>query len=649
MRTIKDNKPEEMEEARARFAEIASSRMDVRKILTVLGLTPRVFALAWRITPWQILLLILLRALDALMPIVQLWLGKLLIDSIIAYVAHPSGSRGMAFIFGIVGAHGALAVLSNALMQLHVYVQDNVGRRLALHSEFLLREKTLDLDLAMLENPKFHDQYQRASLGAGSKPLSLVNEAMNVVQNAITLISLGAVFLAFKWPIAVILAATAVPNVYVLLKYSQKSYEVQRVRTHDGRRAVYHASLLAVPQSFKEIKILQIGRLLLENFRQFRWREFREDRTLLRRRQIEGLVTGVVATSAYYGAYVYIVYEALRGHISIGDVAFYSGAFARCQGAIKALVMAVPHAHGTNVYVRDFLELQQVQPELVKTSGTAPVVRPVRTIEFRNVSFRYPRTESWVLKDVNLTFRQGERIGLIGENGAGKTTLVKLLCRLYDPTEGSITVNGVDLRELSLEKWHESIGVIFQDFVTYMDRVRDNIGYGQVDQMDNLPRIIEAAKRGQADAFIRALPGGYETILGREFAKGEWLSGGQMQRLALSRLFMRDADVLILDEPTFALDPRTEYEIYETFNKHCDGRIALLISHRFSTIRVADRIIVLSNRVVEDGTHDDLVHLGGVYAELFDIQSRTLWRDTEGKRLVTGRMRSEPLCTEQTT
>jgi ATP-binding cassette subfamily B protein len=274
------------------------------------------------------------------------------------------------------------------------------------------------------------------------------------------------------------------------------------------------------------------------------------------------------------------------------------------------------------VYIRDYFDLQQAEPEMVRAMGTNAVRRPIQAIEFRSVSFRYPRTDKWVLKDINLTFRRGERIGLVGENGAGKTSLVKLLCRLYDPTEGAICVDGVDLRELEIDKWHETIGVIFQDFVTYADRVRDNIGYGQVEELDNLPRIVEAAKKGQAHDFIQKMPEGYETMLGREFARGEWLSGGQLQRLALSRLFMRDADVLILDEPTFALDPRSEYDIYETCNEHCVGKISLLISHRFSTMRIADRIIVLGGQVLEEGTHGDLVRLGGRYAQLYEIQSR---------------------------
>lgn len=632
-----ENEFEDTKQASARFSDIVAGRMNLKRALAVLGLTPKVFRLAWRITPWHISLLLVLRALSSLAPIVQLWLGKMLIDSIVAVVADSPSSASMRFIFAIVGAHGLLALFSHALGQVQAYVQDYVGRRLSLFSDFLLRGKALDLDLAMIENSKFHDQYMRASLAVGSRPLRLVNEAMNVVENAITLVSLGAVFLAFKWPITAILVITTIPSVYVLLKYSQKSYEVQRARTHDSRRAAYHASLLGMPHSFKEIKILQIGRRLLNNYKQFKWQEFREDRRLLRKRQIEGFLTGALATLAYYGAYVYIVYEALRGNITIGDVAFYSGAFSRCQNAIKSLVTVVPNTHDINVYIKDFFDLRRAEPELVKTSGTTPICRPIQTIELRHVSFRYPRTEECVLKDINLTFRRGERIGLVGENGAGKTTLVKLLCRLYDPTDGAIYVDGVDLRELEIGKWHQSVGVIFQDFVTYLDKVRDNIGYGQADQLDNLPRIVEASRKGQADAFIRKLSEGYETILGREFTGGEWLSGGQMQRLALARLFMRDADVFVLDEPTFALDPRSEYEIYETFNEHCDGKISFLISHRFSTMRIAERIVVLSGQVLEDGTHEDLMRLGGRYAELFEIQSKALRRDSNGRTLLASR------------
>ena len=633
----KDTKPECKAAIAADAATIMADRLNWKKALAVLGLTPKVFRLVWQITPLHIGLLLVLRAMTALVPIVQLWLGKVLIDAIIAVV---SGTPRMSFVFMIVAIHGLLGLLGSAVGQVQAYVQDYVGRRLALYSDFLLREKVLGLDLAMLENSTFYDQYMRASAGAGSRPLNLVNEAMSVIESSVTLLSLGAVFLVLKWPITVILIVTTIPSVYVLLKFSQKSYDIQRARTQEGRRAAYHATLLSMPQSYKEVKILQIGGRLLHAYRQFKWREFREDRSLLRKRQAEGFLTGAVATLAYYGAYVYIVYEASRGHITVGDVAFYSGAFSRCQTAVRALISVVPNTYDINVYLKDFFDLQRAEPELVKTSGTECLPRPITSIEFRNVSFRYPRTDKWVLRNINLTFRSGERIGLVGENGAGKTTFVKLLCRLYDPTEGAIYVNGIDLREFPIERWHESIGVIFQDFVTYLSKIRENIGYGQVDAMEDLSQIIAAAEKGRADAFIRKLPEGYETVLGREFSGGEWLSGGQMQRLALSRLFMRKADVFILDEPTFALDPRSEYEIYETFDAHCAGKIGFLISHRFSTMRIAERIVVLNGQVLEDGTHAELMRLGGVYADLFEIQSKALRRDTDRgfRRTGTGKI-----------
>jgi ATP-binding cassette subfamily B protein len=408
--------------------------MSLRKALTVLRLTPRVCRLVWRITPGPISLLLLMRASNSLMPVAQLWLGKVLIDSIVAAIAGAPSAPGALFIFGVVSAHELLAMCSNAILQIQAYTQDYVGRRLSLFSDFLLRDKTLALDLAMIENPAFHDQYMRASAGAGARSVSLVNELMSVVESTITLVSLGAVFLAFKWPITVLLVITTVPNVYVLLKYSQKGYEVQRARTGDRRWAAYHASLLALPQSFKEVRVLQIGAHLLDHYKQFKWREFREDRLLLKKRQTAGFFSGAVALVAYYLAYVYVVYEALKGNITVGDMTFYSGGFARCQNAIKSLVSVIPNTHDINVYLTDFFDLLQAKPEQIKTSGSQPVSRPVRAVEFRHVSFRYPRSEQWVLQDINLTFRQGEKVGLVGENGAGKTTFVKLLCRLYDPT-----------------------------------------------------------------------------------------------------------------------------------------------------------------------------------------------------------------------
>lgn len=617
------------------FSDIITAKVNVRRAWGVIKLTPRVIRLAWRITPWHIALMLFLKSVTALSPVAHLWLAKLLIDSIIAITTQAAGAPESSFIFALVGAHALLALATGGLGQIQGYVQHYVGRRLSLYSDFLLRDKALTLDLAMLENSEFHDKFQRASKGAGSRPLSLINEVMKVVENLVTLVSLGTIFLALKWPITAILVITTIPNVYVMLKYSQKSYDAIRNRTHDSRWALYHATLMFMPTSFKEIKILQIGPKLLGMYKRFKQREFREDREILKKRQIASYLTSAAATAAYYGAYVYIVYETLNGNITVGGLSFFAGAFSRCQSSIKSLITVVPTTHDINVYIKDFFDLQHVEPELVKSSGAEPIRHPIQSIVFENVSFRYPRTESWVLRHINLSFKLGERIGLVGENGAGKTTFVKLLCRLYDPTEGTIYVNGVDLRDIDIEAWHAAIGVVFQDFVTYMGKIRDNIGYGQIDQLDNLPQIMAAARKGRADSFIQKLPEGYDTMMGREFARGTQLSGGQKQRLALARLFMRDADILILDEPTFALDPRTEYEIYETCHKHCNGKISLLISHRFSTMRIADRIIVLDKgQVLEDGSHEELMLVNGQYAELYRIQSKAVMRDANDETAV---------------
>ncbi len=611
----------------ATFSRIVAERMNLARMWAVLKLTPKVFGMVWKVAPASIGLMLALRVLTSVVPIAQLWLGKVLIDSLVAIVTMASSAPSAALVFLVAGAMAVTTLCLLGITHVQGYIQSYVGRQLSLYSDFLLREKVLGLDLATLERPEFHNQYARAADAAGSKPLVLVNLSMMVIESLITLLSLGVVFLALEWPITVILVATTLPNAYVSLKYSQKAYDLTRARTHDNRWAMYHASLLFRPEGFKETKILQIAEYLLDVYKQFRKQLVREDMALLRRRQTEALLSGTAATLAYYSAYIYIVYRALEGSITIGEVSFFAGAFSRCQNATNSLVDSFPTAHDVNVYLTDFYRLQDAEPELIRSVGHASVCRPIRTVEFRAVSFRYPRTDKWVLKDLNLTLKYGERVGLVGENGAGKSSLVKLLCRLYEPTEGAIYVDGVDLRELQIEQWHRAIGVIFQDFVTFADRVRDNIGYGQFDRRDNLPQIMEAARKGQADDFIRRLPQGYETLLGREFDRGEWLSGGQLQRLALARLFMRDADVLILDEPTFALDPRAEYEVYETCREHCDDKISLFVSHRFSTMRITDRIAVLqAGQIIEDGTHEDLMRDRGQYAELFELQSKSFLR-----------------------
>jgi ATP-binding cassette subfamily B protein len=384
----------------------------------------------------------------------------------------------------------------------------------------------------------------------------------------------------------------------------------------------YLEHLLTVDHSAKEIKLFGLGEPLLKRYQEFFWKFYREDTNLARRRSVISVLWGLLASASYYGAYAWIVWRTVSGTITIGDMTFYLTLFRQSQATFQGIFYNTGQLYESGLFLQNLFGFLSLAPQMISGKGRK-VPRPItRGIEFRDVSFRYPDREEWALKDVNLTVLPGEKIALVGANGAGKTTLIKLLTRLYDPTEGQILLDGVDLREYDLDDLRECIGVIFQDFVRYQVSARENIGFGQIAELANEPRILSASERGGADEVIERLPKGYDTVLGRWFEKGAELSGGQWQKIALGRAFMRDSEVLVLDEPTAALDAEREYEIFQRFRELTAGRIAFLISHRFSTVRMADRIVVIEGgQLTELGTHHELLELDGTYARLFNMQA----------------------------
>ena len=439
----------------------------------------------------------------------------------------------------------------------------------------------------------------------------------------ITLVSLVILLVGFSPWLAVLVILAAIPNFLSNSRFAEMSFRALTRRAPEARLLRYIETLLTSNESIKEVKLFGLGEALKARYLNLSTQFMEEDRIIARKNTFASLAWGMLSNLAYYGSYIWVIIRTIAQEVTLGDMTMFLSVFRQSQQAVQQLLRNFSSLYENNLYLDNLVEFLKVEPALVSVKNGIIAPIPIeKGIRFENVSFRYPGSEKMVLQNINLFINAGESIALVGLNGAGKTTLIKLLTRLYDPTEGRITIDGIDLREIDLKSLHQRFGVIFQDFVRYQFSVRENIGFGQIEDLDNQSRIDMAADRGGADEVIAELPDGYDTVLGRRWNRGHELSGGQWQKIALSRAFMRKAEVLILDEPTSALDAEAEYQIFLRFRELMEGRIAVLISHRFSTVRMADRIVVLSEgRIVELGSHLELMGHNQAYAHLFNLQA----------------------------
>jgi ATP-binding cassette subfamily B protein len=444
-----------------------------------------------------------------------------------------------------------------------------------------------------------------------------------MAQQVITLISLIALLLRFSVWLAIIVFLTAIPSFLSQSQYAEAAFRAVSRRAPESRLLNYLEMLLTGNEYVKEVKLFGLGESLLKRYQTLFTQFYLEDRAIAKKRTIAGLGWGLLSSMAYYGSYAWIVLRTIIGMITLGDMSMFLSIFRQSQRSIQSLLDNLNSLYESNLFLDNLLTFLELEPVLPKAKDGLIVPAPIKQgIRFQNVSFAYPGSDHLVLKDINLHIQPGERIALVGLNGAGKTTLIKLLTRLYDPTEGHIFLDGVDLRQYDLGSLHQRFGVIFQDFVRYQFTVKENIGFGQIDELEDLDRIKLAADRGGAIDVINELPDGYETMLGRRWERGQELSGGEWQKIALSRAFMRNAEVLVLDEPTSALDAEAEYEVFKRFDELMGDRIGVLISHRFSTVRMADRIVMLQDgKIHELGSHESLLSRNGVYAHLFNLQA----------------------------
>jgi len=513
-------------------------------------------------------------------------------------------------------------VLSDVLGRTVSLLDSLLSDRFSTATSLRLMEHAAELDLEDFEDSELQDSLERARRQAAGR-MSLLGQLFGQAQDIVTIISFAAGLFVYAPWLIVLMAIALVPAFIGEAHFNQRSYSLNFARTPERRELDYVRQTGASVETAKEVKIFGLNAFLIERYRRLATSFYEANRSLaLRRASVGGALTAI-GTSAYYVAYAYIVWRTLHGEFSIGDLTFLSGSFRRLRNLLEDLLMGFSSVAGQALYLDDLFSFFEIRPEITSPPDALPFPEPIRQgFVFDDVGFRYPGAERWAVRHLRFTLRAGEVLALVGENGAGKTTLVKLLARLYDPDEGRILLDGRDLREYDLRALRANIGVIFQDFVRYHLTAGENIAVGRIEARDDRLRIVEAARRSLADEVIGKLPHGYDQVVGKRFRGGIDLSGGEWQKIAIARAYMRDAQLLILDEPTAALDARSEFEVFQRFKELSRDKTAVLISHRFSTVRMADRIVVLADGSIEAiGTHEELLREQGRYAELFELQA----------------------------
>ncbi len=586
--------------------------------------TPEAFQLVWTSSRSAAMVGVGLTLISALLPASQAWVGKLIIDSILnASRLGLDPAAGIRFVGPYLLLEFALVLIGSLTSQLRSLSDGILQSQLTNHINSLVIRKAISLDLQFFEDPIFYDTLQNARRRADTSALNIVNSTLQMVQQIITLISVVVLLVRFSPWLAIIVFLSAIPSFLSQSQYAERAFRAVSRRAPESRLLNYLETILTSNETVKEIKLFGLGEYLLKRYQVLFMKFYLEDRAIAQRRTIAGLGWGILSTLVFYGSYAWIVLRTISGLITLGDMTMFLSIFRQSQNSIRSLLDSLNRLYESNLFLDNLITYLELQPLLATPANGLRAPVPIQSgIEFRHVSFCYPGSDVYVLRDINLFIKPGERIALVGLNGAGKTTLIKLLTRLYDPTDGQVLLDGVDLREYDLASLHQLFGVVFQDFVRYQFSVRENIGFGQVDSLDDQARIQDAAERGGASSIIENMPQGIDTILGRRWEKGLELSGGQWQKIALARAFMRKTEILVLDEPTSALDAEAEYEVFQRFGELVKGRIAVLISHRFSTVRMADRIIVISaGKIIEQGSHAELIQLNGNYSRLFKLQA----------------------------
>lgn len=595
-------------------------QVTLKERLDALRMLPAFFKLVWDTNPWLTVANAVLRLIRAATPLAILYIGKIIIDQVVQL--HNGKSVDTHHLWWMVGIEFALAIGSDALGRVITLLDSLLGDLFSNHTSVRIMRHAATLDLDQFEDATFYDKLERARQQTSGRTV-LLSQVMSQVQDLITMGFLAAGLLVFNPWLILLLLVAILPAFLGESYFNDKTYALSRGQTPQRRELDYLRYLGASDDTAKEVKIFDLSDFIIDRFKTLSDKFYLDNKHLSIRRSVWGTVFALLGTAGYYGAYIFIIIRTVRGQLSIGDLTFLAGAFRQLKSLLETILSRFTSVSQGAIYLRDFFEFFDIRPKITMAARPRPFPAVIKEgFTFENVGFKYSNAERWANRHLNFTLKAGEKLALVGENGAGKTTLVKLLCRLYDPTEGRILLDGVDLREYDLAELRLHIGVIFQDYLRYQMNFSQNIAVGNIGEQFNDPLIEDAAHQSLADTVVAKLPNGYQQALGRRFNNGVDLSGGEWQKIALARAYMRDATVLILDEPTAALDARAEYEVFQRFAELTHGKSAILISHRFSTVRMADRIMVLEKgTVLEIGSHEELLARDGRYAELFHLQA----------------------------
>jgi ATP-binding cassette, subfamily B, bacterial len=588
--------------------------------LSALRNVPPILRIVWQSGPGVVTFGITARVVAALLPVALAWIPKLIVDILVDLSKHPAPVPSR--LWWLVGAEFALAVASSIVTRVIDYTDSLLANKYTRYVSIQVMKHASELDLTAYEDPVYYDRLERARVQATDR-LVMIQSIGRLELQAITAITMSLAVMVYSPWLMLLLTVAVLPAFLGESHFAFLGYAKNFRQTPIKRQLDYLRVVGGTKEAAKELKLFNLSEFFTGRFTRLSDIIYDEDVRLARKRLGVGSLLSLVSTTGYYGAYAYVILRTVTGSLTIGTFTFLSVAILQASNNIQQVFSTLSGIADQALFLTDLLAFFEMKPSVYSKPNAIPAPRPIRHgFEFRDVSFVYPGTERLILDRFNFRLKPGERVALIGENGQGKTTIVKLITRLYDPSEGQILLDGIDLREYDLEDLYREIGVIFQDFMRYEMTARENIAVGKIEELDDQPALEAAAEKSLGSEVIARLARGYEQMLGRRFEGGVDLSGGEWQKLALARAYLRDAQLLILDEPTAALDARSEYQVFQRFSELTAGKMALFISHRFSTVRMADRIVVLeSGRIAEEGTHETLTRRGGRYAEMFELQA----------------------------
>ena len=597
------------------------ARPTLKEKFAALSNLPRFFKLVWQTHPGYTILNAILRLIRSAVPVSTLYIGKLIIDEVILLSKLHSSDHH--FLWELVAAEFGLAIISDALSRGVALVDSLLGDLFSNNTSVKIMQHAATLDLDQFEDSAFYDKLERARQQTVGRTV-LLSQVLTQVQDVITMLFLAAGLMTFNPWLILLLFIAIVPAFVGESYFNDRSYALTRGQTPERRELDYVRYIGASDETAKEVKLFSLSGFLTDRFKTLSNKFYTDNKRLSIKRASWGTFFALLGSAGYYTAYIVMIAKTVEGALTIGTLAFLAGSFRQLRSLLENILSRFSSVSQGAIYLRDFFEFFEIEPKIKASKNPKPFPDPIQQgFVFENVGFKYHNSERWANRHLNFTLKAGEKLALVGENGAGKTTLVKLLARLYDPTEGRILLDGIDLREYDINDLRHNIGIIFQDYLRYQMSFAQNIAVGNIEQQHNRELIEQSAEKSLANLLVQKLPAKYDQALGRRFNNGVELSGGEWQKIALARAYMKAAQLLILDEPTSALDARAEYEVFQRFADLTKGKSAVLISHRFSTVRMADRILVLDKgQLIEIGSHEELLSLNGRYAELFHLQAK---------------------------